>query len=199
MSGAPGHPVAWPCSRRSADQSRNGPPDAVSSRRATDAIRSPASDCHSAECSESMGRTQASGLAIGSPGSMPAALRGQLARQRHHQVATRHERLLVGRRDHLARPKCGQDRPQAHDAARRHDDHVHVVPGREPFQRVGLAVERHAGGRHRCGLRAPASARAATTGRHADQLGGERLDVASRGDGDDPELVRTCAGSTSRV
>ena len=48
--------------------SRNGPPDAVRTSAATPAIRSPTRHCQIAECSESIGRSQASGLANGSRG-----------------------------------------------------------------------------------------------------------------------------------
>ena len=51
---------------------RNGPPDAVSSSRATPAGRSPIRHCQMAECSESMGRNQPRGVASGALGS-PAA------------------------------------------------------------------------------------------------------------------------------
>src|SRR6186997_1270715 len=53
-------------------ESRKGPPDAVRTRLATAAIDSPTRHCQIAECSESMGRSQASGLAYGSPGSVAA-------------------------------------------------------------------------------------------------------------------------------
>ena len=49
----------------------------------------------------------------------------------HHEVAARHERLLVGGRDDLAGPKGGEDGAQAHDAAGRDDHEVHVRSGRE--------------------------------------------------------------------
>ena len=48
--------------------SRNGPPDAVRISAATPAIDSPTRHCQIAECSESIGRSQASGLANGSAG-----------------------------------------------------------------------------------------------------------------------------------
>ena len=58
------------------------------------------------------------GSAYGSPGRWRASPR-QAARQRHHQVAAGDERLLVGRRDDLAGPQRGEDRPEADDAAGR--------------------------------------------------------------------------------
>src|SRR4051794_19436395 len=51
-------------------RSRNGPPDAVRISAATSASDSPARHCQSAECSESIGRSQASGLAAGSRASV---------------------------------------------------------------------------------------------------------------------------------
>ena len=53
---------------RSAGPSRNGPPDAVRMSDATRLIGSPTRHCQIAECSESIGRSQASGLANGIAG-----------------------------------------------------------------------------------------------------------------------------------
>src|ERR1035437_3671048 len=60
---------------------RKGPPEAVSSKRATLAWRSPTRHCQIAECSESMGRSQPSGLASGWFGS-PVAVAVPAARPR---------------------------------------------------------------------------------------------------------------------
>ena len=57
---------------RSADHSRNGPPEAVRMSRDTAARSSPTRHCQMAECSESMGRSQASGEASGDTGSSAA-------------------------------------------------------------------------------------------------------------------------------
>ena len=57
---------------RSAGPSRNGPPDAVRTSEATRFSGSPTRHCQIAECSESIGRSQASGLAIASAGSVAA-------------------------------------------------------------------------------------------------------------------------------
>ena len=54
--------------------SRKGPPDAVRISAATDAIDSPTRHCQIAECSESIGRSQASGLANGSAGRLSATV-----------------------------------------------------------------------------------------------------------------------------
>ena len=52
--------------------SRNGPPEAVRMSAATSPWTSPTRHCQIAECSESIGRSQASGLAYGLPGSTAA-------------------------------------------------------------------------------------------------------------------------------
>ena len=57
--------------------------------RATLARSSPTRHCQMAECSESMGRSQASGEAIGDAGSAAAHGRGPGARQGHDEVAAR--------------------------------------------------------------------------------------------------------------
>ena len=96
--------------RSPASASRNGPPDAVRISAATPAIDSPTRHCQIAECSESIGRSQASGLAYGSPGRIAACAAARRAGERHDQVAAGDERLLVGRRDDLAGPQRGEDR-----------------------------------------------------------------------------------------
>src|SRR3954452_6822041 len=58
----------------SAVASRNGPPDAVRTRLATAVMASPTRHCQIAECSESIGRSQASGLAYAPSGSDAAVL-----------------------------------------------------------------------------------------------------------------------------
>src|SRR3990172_1137304 len=65
---------------RSAGRFRNGPPDAVRMSRATSAMLSPTRHCQMAECSESMGRSQASGEAIGSPAPALVATSADRAR-----------------------------------------------------------------------------------------------------------------------
>ena len=81
-------------------------------------IDPPARHCQMAECSESIGRSQASGL--GQPvGRIVAAALGQRPGQRHHEVSAGDQRLLVGRRHDLARNERREDRPEADDAAGR--------------------------------------------------------------------------------
>ena len=103
--------------------------DAVRTSAATVDIDSPTRHCQMAECSESIGRSQASGLANGSRG------RGRSAASRrgrgHDEVAAGDQRLLVGRGHDLAGAQRGEDRPQADDAAGGDDDEVDVVARRE--------------------------------------------------------------------
>ena len=105
-------------------------------------------------------------------------------------MAARDERLLVGRRDDLARAQRGQHRPQADDAAGGHDHEVDIVAGREAGQGVRIPVQRHARGRvqvrHRGRIRECGDQWSA--GGH---LGGERLDVTAGGQADDPEGLGT--------
>ena len=79
-----------------------------------------------AECSESIGRSQASGLAAGRR-IVRGPAGGTSPGQRHDQVAARDQRLLVGGGDDLAGAERREHRAQAHDAARADDDQVHVV------------------------------------------------------------------------
>jgi hypothetical protein len=104
--------------RRSEDQS------------ATVARSSPTRHCQIAECSESMGRSQPSGLASG-VARVASACAGERPRPRHHQVAAGDERLLVRGRDDLAGVERGEDRPQADHAAGADHDHVDVVARRQ--------------------------------------------------------------------
>ena len=76
----------------------------------TPAIGSPTRHCQIAECSESIGRSQASGLASGFSGLVAATPAASARRERHDEVAAGDERLLVGGRDDLARPQRGEDR-----------------------------------------------------------------------------------------
>ena len=94
--------------------SRNGPPDAVSTSRAIAARGSPTRHCQIAECSESIGRSHASGVGqrVGGAGG-GGALGGPRAGLGHHEVAAGDERLLVGGRDHLAGPQRGEHRAAA--------------------------------------------------------------------------------------
>ena len=58
-------------------------------------------------------------------------------------MTARDERLLVGRRDDLARPQGREHRAQAHDAARADDDEIDVVAGHEVLEgRAGRADDR---------------------------------------------------------
>ena len=95
--------------------SRNGPPDAVRIRADADAIASPTRHCQIAECSESIGRSQASGLANGSTSRRAAAARrGERPGLRHDQVPAGDQGLLVGRRDDLAGGSAARTGRQAH-------------------------------------------------------------------------------------
>ena len=147
-----------------------------------------------AECSESMGRTHASGLAIGSPGRAARDSGPRARRERHHQVAARDERLLVGGRDDLAGPQRGEHRPEADDAAGGHDDHVHVrVAVANASMASGSGSATVPGGqreaRQGCRVRERDHA-----GRTCRDLCGERGRVAAGGHRDDPECVRAGAG-----
>ena len=117
---APMRQVGWrrACSRRDRGElagvaSRNGPPDAVRISRSIAARGSPTRHCQIAECSESIGRSQASGSRAGRTGRPPRARAARRARQRHDEVAARDERLLVGGRDHLAGAQRGEHRAGA--------------------------------------------------------------------------------------
>ena len=133
--------------------SRNGPPDAVRMSAATAAIDSPTRHCQIAECSESIGRSQASGLAYGSAGSVGRDGRGQAARERHDEVAAGDERLLVGRRHDLAGAQRGEHRAEADDAAGADDDQVDVVARGERVEGVGAADALRAGRQVEAGQR----------------------------------------------
>ena len=63
---------AWPSAMRSAGQSGTDRPRRSAAVAPRSPGRSPARHCQMAECSESMGRSQASGEAMGSPGSAAA-------------------------------------------------------------------------------------------------------------------------------
>ena len=61
---------------------------------------------------------------------------GEGASEGHHQVAARHERLLVRGRDDLPGTERGEDRAQADDPAGPDDHEVHVVPHRQGLEGV---------------------------------------------------------------
>ena len=98
------------------------------------AIDSPTRHCQIAECSESIGRSQASGLANGSPGRV-AALRGRAraSGMTRWPPATRVSLLAVATT--LPARRAASTGPQADDAAGRDDDEVDVVAGRELDER----------------------------------------------------------------
>ena len=58
------------------------------------------------------------------------------ARERHDEVAAGDQRLLVSRRNDLARAQRREDRPEADDTAGRDDDDVDVVARRQRLERV---------------------------------------------------------------
>ena len=195
--GWPGRRPARPPPARSAVASRNGPPDAVSISRATASIAPPPRHCQMAECSESIGRTQASGLAMGSAGRRGAHRGREPPGQRHHEVAAGHQRLLVGGRHDLARREVPRDRTQAHDAAGRHDHEVDVGPGRQPLEGVGPRASSCPAGR---------SSRRGGSGRPAPTAAGGAGGPAPRGappvdrrPGPRPGTRRPAPRSTSRA
>ena len=99
---------------------------------------SPTRHCQIAECSESIGRSHASGLAIASSGLVSATSAARAA-PRHHEMAGHHERLLVRGRDDLAGAQRRQHGPQRDDAARGDDDEIDVV-ARGELERAVAAV-----------------------------------------------------------
>ena len=104
-------------------------------------------------------------------------------------MATGDERLLVGRRDDLAGPQRGQDRPKADDATRPDHDEVDVVAGGQPFERVRPADAFRAGRQVQPGERRAVTQR--DRGRtEARGLLGEEAGVRAGRERDDPEGLR---------
>ena len=68
--------------------------------------------------------------------------RRQVARQRHHEVAARDQRLLVGRGHDLAGAQRGEHRAEADDTAGGDDHDVDVVAGGECLERIRSADAR---------------------------------------------------------
>ena len=96
---------------RRARRGTDRPTRSGSSARPPPSVRRPGT-ARSRSARESIGRSQASGLAHGSSGPIAATVGGARPRQRHHQVAARDERLLVRGRDDLARRERGEDRAE---------------------------------------------------------------------------------------
>ena len=94
----------------SCDQSRKGPPEAVRMSRETLPGSSPTRHCQMAECSESMGRSQASGEASADSRIVRPDGRGPRPGQGHDEVAGADEHLLVGGGHDLAGLQRSQDR-----------------------------------------------------------------------------------------
>ena len=82
---------------------------------------------------------------VGVGGVLRGGRVGETPGERHDEVATRDERLLVGCRDDLAGAQGGEHRPEADDAAGRDDDEVDVVTGRERLERIRPADAFRAG------------------------------------------------------
>ena len=101
---------------------RNGPPLAVSQRRATSGRARPAAHWWIAQCSESTGT-------ISPPPRVRAAL--------DHRPAG-DERLLVGEAEPLPGVEGGEGDGQAGEADHRVEDHVDVGVGGERGERVGV-------------------------------------------------------------
>ena len=167
--------------------------------RATSSIRSPTRHCQMAECSESMGRSQASAEAMGSlaPRSTQVSVARALGK-RHDEVAAGDQRLLVGRGDDLAGLERGEDRAQADHAAGGDHDEVHVVARGHRQQRVRTSV------RHRPGRQVEAREGGAIGQRHdpgADRrdLGREGGGVAAGGHGHDLEGGAECGQDVERL
>ncbi len=132
------------CSGVTADSSafvasRNGPPEAVRMRAATSSMDSPTRHCQMAECSESIGRSHASGLAIRVARVRRRARRGERTGQRHDEVTAGDKRLLVGRGHDLPGPQSGEDRAKADDPAGADHHEIDVGTGREGLEGVGAA------------------------------------------------------------
>ena len=110
------------------DQAR----DARSSPRRRGIARSPSAPSRS-------GGARPAGWRTGRRGRSPRRVAASVAGQRHHEVAARDERLLVGRGHDLPGAQGGQDRPKADDAAGRDDDEVDVVARGERLEGVRAA------------------------------------------------------------
>ena len=141
-----------------------------------------------AECSESIGRSQASGLAYGSRRVRGRSPRRERARQRHHEVAAGDQRLLVGRGHDLAGPQRREHRPEADDTARPDHDQVDVVAGREGLERVGPAHAVRAGRQVQAGQRGLVTERDGGRPEPGGLFGQERPVRPGR-QRDDPERV----------
>ena len=173
---------------RPASRRGTGPPDAVSTRRAIPAPGSPTRHCQIAECSESIGRSHASGVASGSRGSDGGPRGGPGPRLGHHQVAAGDQRLLVGGRDDLAGAQRREHGPERHDARRcrrsrgRRRRGWRAARGRRRPERARCRP-----GRSRA---APSSARATAAGRRRRAWASSSARVAAGREGHDPEPVR---------
>ena len=99
-------------------------------------------------------------------------------------MAAGDERLLVGRRDDLAGPQRGEDRPEADDAARPDDDEVDVVAGRERLERVRAADPFRAGRQVQPGKAALVAERD-RRGSEPGRLLGQQAGVRTGREGDD--------------
>ena len=180
---------------RSAGPSRNGPPDAVRMSRATSPGCSPARHCQIAECSriDRPQPSQRAGLGV------PRRVDGRGGRpppgERHDQVTARHQRLLVGRRDDLARGQRRQRGGQADHAACGDKDQVHILARRQREQRVRplLAVD---AGRQLDGRRIPHGHRLRP---EPVGLGKQRRRVATTGEGHDLETLGERAQHLERL
>ena len=141
--------------------------------------RSPSARSRSAEARRAGSRT-------GRRGAVDATVGGAHPRQRHHEVAARDERLLVGGGDDLAGSQGREDRPEADDAAGPDDDEVDVVADRQRLEGVGAADALGAGGRS-IAARPAGSARATARRTQAGRLLGERRGIGPGGQRDDLE------------
>ena len=153
-----------------------------------------------AECSESIGRSQASGDASGDSGAPRTDLAGAFPCERHHEMAGGDQRLLVRRRDDLALGKRSEDRPQAHDATGRDHDEVDVGPRRDRFEDLVAAADA-VGSRRQVGRGTRSEHRRPAGDLRAQpiRLVRQRLEIPPGGDGDDAELVRKRGQDVDRL
>ena len=133
--------------RRSAGQSRNGPPEAVSMRRRPSPCPRRRGTARAPSARSRSGAARPAAMAIGTVGSVRGRPRPRVHRasgMTRWPPATSVSLLAVATT--LPASSAASTGPQADDAAGRDDDEVDVVPDGDPHQRVGRVDQRRAAG-----------------------------------------------------
>ena len=156
---------------------------------ATPPSSSPTRHCQIAECSESIGRSQASGLAYGSRASVarPRRARSPASGMTRWPPATSVSLLAVATT--LPARSAARTGRRLTTPPVRDDDEVDVVARRQRLERVGAADEPRAARQVQAG-RGGLVAQRHDGGSESRGLLGEQRGVGARRQGDDPERVR---------